>query len=84
MPRMSMKKKREWAFFLNNRNRITYNKLCMQCANGISYAVSGRYKKTNKTGKKRTMSEIVEDYMHIRLLNRKPLLQMEEAVYSEI
>ena len=31
MPRMSKKKKKEWAFFLNDRNRITYNKLCKQC-----------------------------------------------------
>ena len=25
MPRMSKKRKEEWAFFLNERNRITYN-----------------------------------------------------------
>ena len=31
MPRMSTKKKIEWAVFLNNRNRLTYNKLCLTC-----------------------------------------------------
>ena len=31
MPRMSKKRKMEWAFFLNERNRITYNKLCLKC-----------------------------------------------------
>lgn len=31
MPRMSKKRKREWAFFLNARNRITYNPLCRKC-----------------------------------------------------
>ena len=34
MPRMSEKKKREWAVFLNERNRITYNTLCMRCVRG--------------------------------------------------
>ena len=31
MPRMSKKRKEEWAFFLNERNRITYNPLCRRC-----------------------------------------------------
>ena len=31
MPRMSKKRKQEWAFFLNDRNRITYNELCRKC-----------------------------------------------------
>lgn len=31
MPRMSKKRKEEWAFFLNDRNRITYNALCRKC-----------------------------------------------------
>lgn len=32
MPRMSKKRKEEWAFFLNDRNRITYNALCRKCS----------------------------------------------------
>ena len=28
MPRMSKKRKEEWAFFLNDRGRIAYNALC--------------------------------------------------------
>ena len=31
MPRMSKKRKQEWSFFLNDRNRITYNELCRKC-----------------------------------------------------
>lgn len=31
MPRMSKKRKTEWAFFLNHRNRITHNTLCRGC-----------------------------------------------------
>lgn len=42
--------------------------------NGISYAVSGRYKKTNKTGKKRTMSEIVEDYVNSEFMELTEVL----------
>lgn len=34
MPRMSKKRKLEWAFFLNHRNRITYNDLCRKCVYG--------------------------------------------------
>ena len=31
MPRMSNKRQLEWSFFLNHRNRITYNDLCRGC-----------------------------------------------------
>lgn len=31
MPRMSKKRKEEWAFFLNEHNRTTYNSLCRKC-----------------------------------------------------
>ena len=31
MPRMSRKRREEWDFFLNRRNRITYNDLCRNC-----------------------------------------------------
>ncbi len=31
MPKMSQKRKLEWSFFLNDRNRITYNSQCRQC-----------------------------------------------------
>ena len=33
MPRMSKKRKQEWALFLNGRNRITYNEPCRKCSN---------------------------------------------------
>ena len=31
MPRMSKRRKEEWALFLNDRNRIAYNELCRKC-----------------------------------------------------
>ena len=31
MPRMSKKRREEWSFFLNHRNRITYNPICRGC-----------------------------------------------------
>lgn len=31
MPIMSKKRKLEWGFFLNDRNRITYNSQCRKC-----------------------------------------------------
>lgn len=31
MPRMSNKRRLEWSFFLNSKNRITYNILCRGC-----------------------------------------------------
>ena len=31
MPRISKKRKQEWSFFLNDRNRIAYNQLCRKC-----------------------------------------------------
>jgi hypothetical protein len=34
MPKMSKKCKLEWQFFLNQRNRITYNPLCRKCIHG--------------------------------------------------
>ena len=34
MPRISKKRKEELAFFLNERNRMTYNPLCRRCVHG--------------------------------------------------
>ena len=34
MPRMSKSKKLEWSFFLDHRNRISYNPLCRGCIHG--------------------------------------------------
>ena len=31
MPPMTKKRKEEWSFFLNNKNRITYHELCRRC-----------------------------------------------------
>ena len=34
MPRMSEQRRLEWSFFLNHRNRISYNPLCRGCIHG--------------------------------------------------
>ena len=34
MPRMSKKRKKELAFFLNNQGRRSYNELCRKCQRG--------------------------------------------------
>lgn len=31
MPRMPKRDKEEWAFFLSDKGRITYNELCRKC-----------------------------------------------------
>lgn len=41
MPRMSNKRKQEWAFFLNDRNRITYNELCRKCVHDCKQSHHG-------------------------------------------
>lgn len=34
MPRMSKKRKKELAFFLNDRGRRSYNEVCRKCQHG--------------------------------------------------
>ena len=34
MPKMTEKRRIEWSFFLNARNRITYNTKCKKCVRG--------------------------------------------------
>ena len=45
MPRMSKKRKQEWALFLNERNRITYNGLCRKCSSERAFQVLCKQKK---------------------------------------
>lgn len=42
MPRMSKKRREEWAFFLNERNRITYNPLCRRCRRACKQSFRAR------------------------------------------
>jgi CO dehydrogenase/acetyl-CoA synthase alpha subunit len=42
MPRMSKKRKLKWQFFLNQRNRITYNPLCRKCVHGCKQSFQAR------------------------------------------
>ena len=34
MPRMKKQRRLEWSFFLDHRNRISYNSLCRGCVHG--------------------------------------------------
>lgn len=42
MPRMSKKRRLEWAFFLNERNRITFNALCRGCTHDCKQSLGYR------------------------------------------
>ena len=42
MARMSKKRKLEWQFFLNQRNRMTYNPLCRKCFYGCKQSFRAR------------------------------------------
>ena len=66
MPRMSKKRKQEWALFLNERNRITYNGLCRKCSNvsrvfAVLWCIAQNiYRK----GEQRTM-KMIENEMNV-------------------
>ena len=54
MPRMSKKRRLEWAFFLNERNRITFNALCRGCTHDCKPPQNSAYgngipKRSSKT-----------------------------------
>ena len=58
MPRMSKKRRLEWSFFLNHRNRITYNDLCRGCTRdckqsfrAVSYYASLLFQTLEKGGR---------------------------------
>ena len=48
MPRMSKKRKEEWALFLNDRNRITYNELCRKCVHDCKQSLGRDHIKTGE------------------------------------
>ena len=63
MSRMSKKRKLEWAFFLNHRNRIAYNELCRKCVHGCKQSfraevmVCPRYQSKRAKEEKRLREE---------------------------
>ena len=67
MPRMSKKRRLEWAFFLNERNRITYNTLCRGCTHDCKQSFRAvvvlcpRY--YSKRWKARTADKENQDYV---------------------
>lgn len=42
MPRMSKQRRLEWSFFLDHRNRISYNPLCRGCIHGCKQSSGNR------------------------------------------
>ena len=56
MPRMSKKRKEEWAFFLNDRNRITYNPLCRTCKQSFRATIIDCPPFLSKRAKDKTMT----------------------------
>ena len=41
MPRMNKQRRLEWSFFLDHRNRISYNPLCRGCIHGCKPELPG-------------------------------------------
>ena len=54
MPRMSRKRREEWDFFLNRRDRITCNDLCRNCRHGCKRASRRRSWPAGSTGARGT------------------------------
>ena len=72
MPRMSKKRKQEWALFLNERNRITYNELCRKCRNDCKqYRKNDIYRKCKAVRKcQKALEYGVSGYMQTRGIGR--------------
>ena len=68
MPRMSKKKKEEWAFFLNDRGRITYNALCRRCVHDCKQSFRAMV--------------IVCPHYHSKRSNRPPLFWAVSKCFS--
>lgn len=60
MPRMSKKRKVEWSFFLNDRNRITYNELCRRCRNSCKQSFRAVVVECPRYISKRTIKPVGE------------------------
>ena len=54
MPRMSKKSKEEWAFFLNDRGRKTYNEICRKCRQDCKQSFRARLVACRRFVSKRT------------------------------
>ena len=62
IPRMSKKRKEEWALFLNDRNRITYNKLCVQCEHECKQSFRAAVIYCPKYSKKEKVNGRIKDH----------------------
>ena len=58
MPRMSKKRKEEMAFFLNERNRMTYNPLCRRCVHGCKQSFRASILECPHYHSKRSVTEL--------------------------
>lgn len=67
MPRMSKKRKQEWALFLNERNRITYNDFAENAVVNVSRVFAVLWciaKNIYREGEQRTM-KMIENEMNV-------------------
>ena len=61
MPRMSKKRKEEWAFFLKDNGRIAFNELCRRCARACKQSFRAIVVECPKYRSKRAVSEVRRD-----------------------
>lgn len=59
MPRMSKKRKIEWQFFLNHRNRMTYNQLCRKSNHGCKQSFRAVVLECHRYQSKRAKQKIM-------------------------
>lgn len=69
MPRMNKQRRLEWSFFLDRRNRISYNPLCRGCIHGCNYVCASYRKKTTSCTIHFIRTEIVRDLILDALRN---------------
>lgn len=61
MPRMSKRQKEEWAFFLNEKGRKTYNELCRRCVRDCKQSFRATVVQCPKYRSKRAVSGVMRD-----------------------
>lgn len=60
MPRMSKKRREELAFFLNDRNRVTYNELCRKCRHSCKQSFRVQLIESPQYLSKRALIPVIE------------------------
>ena len=83
MPRMSKKRKQEWALFLNERNRITYNDFAENAVVNVSRVFAVLWciaQNIYRKGEQRTMKMIENEMnvtVHLEIIKATQMRQNE-------